>query len=64
MDVLEPFFDQVNTASQLKHVEADPDLERLRDKPRFKAMLGTAKQRLGPSSDDLNAPAVRLPATE
>ena len=31
MDVLDPFFDQVNTASQLKHVEADPDLERLRD---------------------------------
>lgn len=63
MDVLEPFFDQVNTASQLKHVEADPDLERLRDKPRFNAMLGSAKKRLGPSGVDLDAPAVPLPET-
>ncbi len=47
MDVLEPFFDQVKTASQLKHVEADPDLERLRDKPRFQEMLAATKRRLG-----------------
>lgn len=62
MDVLEPFFDQVNTASQLKHVEVDPDLERVRDKPRFNAMLAKAKQRLGLSDVDHNAPA--MPLTE
>ena len=64
MDVLEPFFAQVNTASQLKHVEADPDLERLRDKPRFDTMLATAKQRLGLSGGDQNAPAMPLMGTK
>lgn len=47
MDALEPFFVEVQTASQLKHVEADPDLANLRDKPRFQAMLAATKQRIG-----------------
>lgn len=47
MDVMEPFFEHVRTASQLKHVESDPDLERLRDQPRFQAMLAATMQRLG-----------------
>lgn len=47
MDALEPFFDQIRAASQLTHVEADPDLERLRDKPRFQEMLAATKRRLG-----------------
>ena len=64
MDVLGPFFDQVNTASQLKHVEADPDLGRLRGKPRFNAMLATAQQRLGLSGVDQNAPAMPLTETK
>ncbi len=51
MDVLEPFFEQIRTASQLKHVEADPDLERLRDQRRFQAMLAATKQRLGVATD-------------
>ena len=51
MDVLEPFFDQVSTASQLKHVEADPDLERLHEQRRFQAMLAATKQRLGLATD-------------
>jgi adenylate cyclase len=64
LEVLKPFFDQVNTASQLKHIEADPDLERLRDKPQFKAMLATAKQRLMPSGMDQHAPAMPLTETK
>jgi len=47
MDVLEPFFDQVKTASQLKHVEADPDMNRLRVKPRFQTMLAATSERVG-----------------
>ena len=47
MDVLKPFFDQVRTASQLKHVEFDPDLDPLRDQPRFQAMLAETKKRVG-----------------
>ena len=59
MDVLEPFLEQVRTASQLKHVEFDPDLERLRDQRRFQAMLATTKQRLGVStiSEDVREPS-------
>ena len=32
---------------QISIVEADPDLDPLRDDPRFKAMLAKAKKRLG-----------------
>jgi adenylate cyclase len=54
LEVLEPFFAQIKTASQLRHVEVDPDLERLRNKPRFEAMLAAAKQRLGGTADSEN----------
>ena len=30
-----------------KHLEADPDMDLLRDHPRFKKMLAAAKKRLG-----------------
>jgi adenylate cyclase len=47
LDVLQPYFDRVNTAPQIKHTEADPDFVRIRDKPRFKEMLAATKKRLG-----------------
>ena len=47
LDVLEPYFGTVNTASQIKHTEADPDFVRIREKPRFKEMLAATKKRLG-----------------
>ena len=47
LDVLQPYFETVNTASQIKHTEADPDFNRIRDKPRFKEMLAATKKRLG-----------------
>jgi adenylate cyclase len=47
LDVLQPYFEMVNTASQIKHTEADPDFIRIRDKPRFKEMLAATKRRLG-----------------
>lgn len=56
MDVMESFFEQVRTASQLKHVEADPDLERLRIQPRFRAMLAATKRRLGVVTDRKDVP--------
>ena len=34
-------------ADKIKHVEADPDMDSIRDDPRFKAMMSGAKQRLG-----------------
>lgn len=47
IDVLEPFFERVNTASQIKHAEADPDFARLGKKPRFQRMLAETKERVG-----------------
>ena len=47
IDVLEPFFERVNTASQIKHAEADPDFARLAKKPRFQRMLAETKERVG-----------------
>jgi hypothetical protein len=47
-----PYFERVNTASQIKHTEADPDFVRIRDKPRFQQMLAATKARLGISETD------------
>lgn len=47
LDVLRPYFDTVNTASQIKHTEVDPDFIRVRDTPRFQDMLAATKMRLG-----------------
>jgi adenylate cyclase len=47
LQVIGPYFERVNTASQIKHTEADPDFAGVRDMPRFQEMLAGAKQRLG-----------------
>ena len=52
MDVLRPYFETVNTASQIKHTEADPDFIRIRDKARFQEMLAATKKRLGIAADE------------
>jgi adenylate cyclase len=46
LDVLETFFERVQSPIHVKHLEADPDMDGLRDNPRFTQMLGAAKQRL------------------
>jgi adenylate cyclase len=53
LDVLQPYFEKVNTASQIKHTEADPDFCRVRDGARFQQMLGAAKTRLGIAATEL-----------
>jgi len=45
--VLEPLFKTTLGVTHIRHAEADPDLNSLREDPRFKQMLGDAKQRLG-----------------
>jgi adenylate cyclase len=46
LDVLEHYFEIVNTAAQVKHTAADPDFVRIRETPRFQEMLAATKQRL------------------
>ncbi|MGN6849511.1 MAG: TIR domain-containing protein [Sphingomicrobium sp.] len=46
---LEPFFEKVTSTTWIWHAEADPDLGEIRNRPRFKEMLDSAKQRLGMS---------------
>ena len=47
LDALESFFEWLKTTENIRHLEADPDLDPVRDHPRFRQMLASAKQRLG-----------------
>jgi adenylate cyclase len=47
LNTLEPFFKMVTSTTWIWHAEADPDFEAIREQPRFKDMLASAKQRLG-----------------
>jgi adenylate cyclase len=42
-----PYFEGVVSPTQLKHVDADPDMDPIRGDARFKKMLASAKSRLG-----------------
>jgi len=46
LKALQPFFETVTSATWIWHAEADPDLEAIRDNPKFKEMLSAAKKRL------------------
>ena len=46
INALKPYFETATGASQISHAEADPDLDPLRDNPKFKEMLSTAKKRI------------------
>lgn len=46
IDALQPYFERVQSKTHIRHLEADPDLDRLRNEERFKEMLAAAKKRL------------------
>jgi adenylate cyclase len=46
MNVLEPFFEKIKSLSHLSHSDVDPDLDYVRDDPRFQKMVSAAKARL------------------
>jgi adenylate cyclase len=50
VDLLEPLFDRI-AIGLLNHAKADPDLDILRDDPRFKSMVAAAEARLGAAGD-------------
>jgi adenylate cyclase len=45
--VLQPFFERVNSTTLMRHLDADPDFDPIRDDLRFKEMVAAAKERLG-----------------
>jgi adenylate cyclase len=46
LEVLKPYFETVQSRSHLRHSDVDPDLDPLRDDPRFQKMVADAKERL------------------
>jgi adenylate cyclase len=47
IDSLRPFFQRMNSTTLIRHLEVDPDLDAIREDPRFQEMLKEAKMRLG-----------------
>jgi adenylate cyclase len=47
IEVMEAYFERAVSATLIRHLEADPDMDSIREDPRFKKMLLEAKQRLG-----------------
>ena len=47
IETLEPVFAGMNSAAEIHHSEADPDLDAIRDDPRFRRMIAAAKARIG-----------------
>jgi adenylate cyclase len=45
VDLLGPYFDQVSR-TQLNHCAVDPDMDPLREHPRFRAMVDAAEARV------------------
>ncbi len=47
LDLLEQYFERVESPGNIHHAEIDPDMDPVRKHPRFTAMLAKAKKRLG-----------------
>jgi adenylate cyclase len=47
LELLEQYFERIDSPGQIRHAEIDPDMDRVREDPRFKAMIGAARKRLG-----------------
>jgi adenylate cyclase len=52
IDVLQPYFEGMPSPTPIKHLGVDPDLDGVRNDPRFKSMLAATKQRLGMPETD------------
>jgi adenylate cyclase len=47
LEVITPYFERTLSVAQIKHADVDPDLDPIRDDPRFVDMMAAAKERLG-----------------
>jgi adenylate cyclase len=47
LDLLETYFGRLQSPGNLHHAEIDPDMDPIRESPRFKAMIAAARKRLG-----------------
>jgi adenylate cyclase len=47
LNTLRPFFERLNSSTLMRHIEADPDMDPVRNDPRFQEMMASAKRRLG-----------------
>ncbi|HEX3423488.1 MAG TPA: TIR domain-containing protein [Sphingomicrobium sp.] len=55
LKLLGPYFENVPTLTQVKHADVDPDLNPLRNDPRFQKMVADAKARLGMAGEAIAA---------
>lgn len=46
LELLVPYFEQIDSPGQIRHAEIDPDMDPLREDPRFVDMISAAKKRL------------------
>ena len=56
LDLLGPYFERIDSPGQVRHTEIDPDMDPLRENPRFIQMLSSAKKRLGMAEGTAAAP--------
>jgi adenylate cyclase len=47
LDLLEQYFEKLESPGNIHHAEIDPDMDPVRDDPRFQTMIAQAKERLG-----------------
>ncbi|HET7606060.1 MAG TPA: TIR domain-containing protein [Sphingomicrobium sp.] len=47
LDLLQEYFDRIESPGNIHHPEIDPDMDPVREHPRFKEMVASARQRLG-----------------
>ena len=52
LDLLEQYFERIDSPGQIRHAEIDPDMDSLRDDPRFKSMLAERKAEAGDGGAD------------
>jgi adenylate cyclase len=47
LELLQQYFERVESPGNILHAEIDPDMDAVREDPRFVKMLAAAKQRVG-----------------